>query len=1041
MFRKTVLVRALSVAFSTAALSAAVMSPAMAQSNAAGTIYGRVAPGSTVVLKNVDTNQTRTVTADGNGQFQASALAIGHYKATVMKSGTAAESAEVDVLAGQGVEAVFVAAGAVQSIEVSGRRSRIDVSSASNGATFTSKELAKLPVGKNVASIIQLAPNTTRSDPTYPAGASIGGGAATENAYYINGFPVTNALTQLGASELPFGAIAQAEISTGGFGAEFGRSVGGVVNITGKSGTNNWEIGALASTTPDKFRSKAKDQYYAQTPSSLSGKLRFLNSQNTTNSTQMGVYLGGPIVKDKLFMFAALEETDSEFGTVIGNAQSPAATNAKSGYSHQVTNLQRYYTKFDWNITDNHRLEFTAIGDLPRTDSETLGYDFTNHAIITPAKKSAVHTANNGANGGEDQILRYTGNLTDDFTVTALYGTSQATHIYEPLGYNANLFAVSAPANFQAPGLNYASSQTFSGAQAFSGAKDIAKFGRIDLEYKVSLGGMQNTFRGGIDNKKDQSLNAGTVSAGGGTWAYAKADNPNAPFSASGGGLVPALTPFGGIAAQGYYVTKVLSSTASNAYAGQSAQYIEDRMQVTKNLLLTFGLRDEQFYNANSDHVKYLEMKNQITPRFNAAWDVNGDSSFKIYGSAGRYTVQMPTVVALRGANGSLNTSQYFVYTGTDSNGIPTGLTQLTAPLSTNGEFGQAKDPHSIASTNLKPSYQDEITLGLEKSFSPSLNFGAKFTYRKLRSTIDDFCDGRPFRKYALDHNIAMPNDTDFDPSSPSYSFFNCASFNPGEAQDFLIDYAGTKNYTKVHLTAAEMGFPKAERTYTALDFFAEHPYRGGWYGKVNYTWSRSKGNTEGQTQSDFNTGQSDVAATTTWDYAEIMQYANGLLPNDRQHQIKAFGYYDLSPQWTIGANLLLSSGRPKGCVGQNPNPAAASNAEIVGYSPDYGVEHWCFGVATPGHAAYESNVPAPRGTLGRLPWTKNLDLNIVFKPAMMKDLSLKMDIFNVFNTQGVAKLNEQYNSGGGIASTYGAVNSYDPPRAIKLSAEYNHKF
>jgi hypothetical protein len=53
-----------------------------------------------------------------------------------------------------------------------------------------------------------------------------------------------------------------------------------------------------------------------------------------------------------------------------------------------------------------------------------------------------------------------------------------------------------------------------------------------------------------------------------------------------------------------------------------------------------------------------------------------------------------------------------------------------------------------------------------------------------------------------------------------------------------------------VTFTAKEMGFPKVERTYTAIDLFAEHPFRNHWYGKVNYTWSRSKGNMEGQTNS-----------------------------------------------------------------------------------------------------------------------------------------------------------------------------------------------
>ena len=101
--------------------------------------------------------------------------------------------------------------------------------------------------------------------PRYGGGASFGGGGASENAYYINGFPVTNPLTQLGASELPFGAIAQAQVLTGGFGAEFGRSVGGVVNITTKSGTNNWEAGAHGERRAEIAARQVQEIYYANT--------------------------------------------------------------------------------------------------------------------------------------------------------------------------------------------------------------------------------------------------------------------------------------------------------------------------------------------------------------------------------------------------------------------------------------------------------------------------------------------------------------------------------------------------------------------------------------------------------------------------------------------------------------------------------------------------------------------------------------------------------------------------------------------------------
>ncbi|MFC5509882.1 TonB-dependent receptor plug domain-containing protein [Massilia jejuensis] len=1040
MLKKTVVARALSIAFSTAALSAAVMAPAAAQSNVAGTLYGKITPGAatSVQIRNLDTNQQRTVSVDPSGSFSASALSIGRYRATLQGGSMDGQTSDVDVIAGQGVEAVFASA-QVATVQVSGRRSRIDVSSASNGATFTARELARLPIARNVDAIIQLAPNTTKSDPTYIAGASIGGGGPSENAYYINGMPVTNPLTQLGASELPFGAVAQAEIKTGGFGAEFGRSVGGVINIVGKSGTNTWEVGGLASITPESWRAKAKDQYFADTGLANSGALRFRNSDNRVEQKQYGVYAGGPLIKDKLFMFAAIEQTKQEVHQVVGNATTSAATNARSGYRDRYTDTKRYYTKFDWNVTDNHRLEFTAIGDNPKVDTALRGYDYATRAIGSTIT-STTHEESSGTaaapNGAEIQILRYTGNLTDKLTFTALGGKMQTRHIYEPGGYNPNLPSVTAGAEFRAPGLNYASAQNFSGSLPFNGSKDDVDFFRVDAEYKLG----SHTIRAGLDNIKTVSLDAGNITAGGFSWIYQRTTNPGAPTSVPGGSI-PAFAGNGPLAAQGYYVNKNTFTTASDASAKQNAQYIEDVWKVTKDLQVTIGLRNESFENLNSDGVAYLEQKNQLTPRLSAVWDVNGDSSLKVFGSAGRYTVQMPTIVAIRGANGSLNTSQYYSYTGTDANGLPTGLTQLTNPLSANNEFGQAKDPKTVSSTNLEPSFQDEITLGFEQAFSPSLNWGAKVTYRSLKSTIDDFCDGRVFRRYALANNIPTIDDATWDPEDPHYTYFSCASFNPGEDQNFLIDYMQNGQYREVKLTAAQLGFEKAKRVYAALDLFAEHPYRNGWYGRINYTLSRAKGNTEGQTLSDLNTGQADVAATTTWDYPEIMRYADGLLPNDRKHQIKAFGFYDITPQITIGGNLSIQSGRPKGCLGGDPDPTSAADWEAVGPSPNYGVEHFCFGTATPGRTAVQNNVPAPRGTLGRLGWNKSLDMNLVYRPVQVKGLALKLDVFNVTNEQPILKLNEQYNSGPNRATTFGSVSSYAAPRSARVSAEYNYRF
>lgn len=1014
MLKKTVLVHALALAFGGMALTVGVVQPAMAQSNASGSVFGKVSAGSgdTVVLKNNGTNASRSTAVDATGNFRVTSMPIGTYTVTLMKGGQAVGTTQVEVLAGLGAEAAF-AGSSVQTVQVTARRARIDVSSSVNGATFTARELDKLPIGRSVDSIIQLAPNTTRSDPSYGAGASFAGGAATENAYYINGMTVTNPLTGLGAMELPFGAIAQAQVLTGGYGVEFGRSIGGVVNITTKSGTNTWEAGAYASIAPASTRAKYRDQYYANTGAfpDTDNTLYLRRSQNELTQKQYSAYVGGPLIKDTLFGFVSLEQSKNDEHRVVGATNS--TTLGTSGWRDAQTKNNRYYGKLDWNINDNHRLEFTTIGDLPQSDFAYRSYNYATGAVGATVN-SANHQEFGPAqyNGGKLNSLRYVGNITDNLTINGLYGKVKSEHIYQPTGYDPTLAQVSAATANRYPGFNYVAGQKTTGTIPLSGSSDEVESKRLDLEYKMGA----HTLRGGLDNNKIVTKDAGVGYAGGSLWQYQKTTNVTTPLVVSGGVLPAPLNTYGGIAAEGYYVRNIVYQTYSNAFAGQDAQYLEDRWQATKDLLVTFGVRREGFYNANQNGDKYIEMKNQWLPRLNASWDVNGDSSFKVYGSAGRYTVPIPSSVALRGANGSIYTFQYFTYTGTDANGLPTGTTQLTQPVSNNNEYGQAKDPKTVAAQGMKPAYQDEITLGFDRQLTPDYTFGVMFTYRKLRSTLDDTCDPRPFDAYAARNNIDTSN----------YAGFGCATFNPGEDNNFLVDYAGNGTYTNVHLSKADLGFDKPTRSYAALDFTLEHPYRNGWWARVTYTLSRNKGNTEGQTLSDTSTAQADVAATQTWDYPEQMIGANGLLPNDRTHQIKAFGFYDITPEWTVGGNLLLASGRPRSCFGTDPLHRGGDYSSAA---------HYCFGDIA------ENNVLSPRGSLGRLGWEKTMDLNLVYKPKFVQGLALRMDIYNVFNSQTVTKVDEEYNSDSARVATYELPTYFTAPRSMRFSAEYNYKF
>ncbi|NVM77407.1 hypothetical protein FHW83_003213 [Duganella sp. SG902] len=1024
MLKKTEMARTLSVAYAAAVMGAVVAPVALAQSNASGNIYGRVeAPaGATILLTNTDTALKRLVTPAADGSYTATAMPIGHYKIELQRDGSVVNTVEIDVLVGRGVEASFVAPGA-KTVRITGHRSSIDVSSANNGATFTAKELAALPIAQSVEAIVQLAPNTTRADPRYPAGASIGGGGASENAYYINGFPVANPLTQLGASELPFGAIAQAQVMTGGFGAEFGRSIGGVINITTKSGTNNWEVGAQYSIEPNALRAKAKDVYYARTGdpnnTATDGTIHAINHLNTDTVKKYGAYVGGPIIEDKLFMFIAAEQTRENSGKVADTIDGSPEV---SGWQDDRNKTTRYLGKFDWNITDNHRLEWTTIGDKPVTDRTLSGFDYASGSRTGVVSGTAHYESLANITptiGARSNILKYTGNLTDALTVTALYGRNHTSHVSSLGGYDPAIPQIIITATGKNPDfpMDNINRQPFSGTISSPSSYDKVTSQRFDLEYKLG----QHLIRGGFDNNKLSSYGAGDMTAGGSSWNYDHTATPNAPITLNGYSTTVAAGS--GSGATGYFVSHRIFNDITAAFSDQSAQYLEDRWQYNKDLLLTIGLRDEQYKNKNGLGQTFLEVNNQLNPRFAAVWDANGDSSLKVYGSAGRYSIQIPTHVAIRGASVSTLTRQYFTYTGIGANGVPTGLTAITPVTSADNEFGQPKLYQTVAAQNLKPSYQDEITLGFEKAWSPDFNFGVKGTYRKLRSTIDDFCDQRPFDAWAAAHNVDTSN----------WNGFACASINPGRTNDFLVDFSGTgTNLTPVSLTAKDMGFDSPSRTYAALDFLAEHPMHNGWYGKINYTLSRSRGNTEGQTLSAV--AQTDVAATETWDHREIMEHASGLLPNDRRHQIKAFGIYEINRQWSLGGNALIASGQPESCLGNYPQ--ALQDAD-PGF-PDYGsAYHYC-GVGG-------ANTPAPQGSAGRLPWDVRFDMDVVYKPARLNGLSFKLDIFNLFNKQTVQQIDQVYNTASGaISPTYGtpgAFVGYTAPRSMKFTAEYNHRF
>src|SRR6185369_7272964 len=165
-------------------------------------------------------------------------------------SGTLVEGSGGDVLQ---LEKIVVGAMSINPV---------DFSQTTSVSIYTDKQIELLPVGRSTTEIALLSPGTVTGDSTWGL-PSFGGASVAENSYFLNGFNVTSFFRGLGGASIPFEFYNQFEVNTGAYSAEFGRSTGGVINATSKSGSNQFHFAANAYYWPDAGRANLPDVYYS----------------------------------------------------------------------------------------------------------------------------------------------------------------------------------------------------------------------------------------------------------------------------------------------------------------------------------------------------------------------------------------------------------------------------------------------------------------------------------------------------------------------------------------------------------------------------------------------------------------------------------------------------------------------------------------------------------------------------------------------------------------------------------------------------------
>jgi len=1003
-----------------------------------GSIFGTApaAAGETVLVQGAS-GATREVAVDESGRYSVSGLPVGRYTVTLRKDGqTLATQENVAVSPGGGTSVPFAAAtaenaqnlGTVQV--VASALPAIDVTSVNSSTIITAADLAKLPVTRNAESIALLAPGTVQGSSYFANAVSFGGSSVSENAYYVNGYTTGEPYRNIGGFQLPYGAIDQQETLTGGYSAKYGRSDGGVINQIGKRGTNEWHFGGQVVWQPRFLEASPRNNYYGHpaipdpiaNPGSIDGQTHYeienpdlpgtLNTYRNDNKeweTVYSAYVGGPLIKDKLFLFLAGEKTKNH-STNVQNVDT-----SKVQYNEDKNT--KFYGKLDWNITDNNVLELTMLKNNQSTGAgSTYAFDYDT-------LQAGEFNSNNDVtkDNATFYIGHFTSYITDDATLSVLYGKA---HFDNPTIYGNDCpYPFISQSSNQNPALNGGTpitncqtNTTWASADAENSTRGL----RVDFDYRLG----DHDLSAGIDNMYYGAKNQGP--------SYTN------PFN-------PAINYYWRYNAAGYVQMRQIGWQTSMTMS-QKAWYIQDAWQVSSNVLLNIGLRNDHFTNNNDLGQAFADLKNQWEPRIGVSWDVNGDSTFKIYGNVGRYYLALPDNAAERAANTSTYLTTTYFYTGIDENGIPTGLTLRTPTVSPDGEKGLPKDPEEVTARNLKPEYLDEFIVGFDKQLNDSWTYGAKAMWRDLKSAIDDECS--PTRIEDKMRSMGLITTTEnFDGASGYYDSLYGASYcrliNPGQTNNMLIraDAGSGKSDQLVPMSMEDWGYDRgAKRKVGSLNLYLEHPFDGKWQARIDYTFTRGFGNTEGQVRSDF--GQGDVSKTEDWDSWELMDGQYGDLQNVHKHQIRLRGAYQITPEWLISGTLLAQSGQPRSCLGYfGPEGVGDPTGYNAGGSGNY---HWCHGMRL------------PPGSVGNTPWTKPLNLGIHYNPAFADHkLGFNLDIFNVFNEQKPVQTDPTfaagYNNAGldpadvtepdtiFVNNTYHDALFYEQPRTIRLSVTYDY--
>jgi hypothetical protein len=327
---------------------------------------GAVIKGADVTITSKETGATRAIKTSDAGEYRFDGLAAGSYAVKVSANGfAAAEAKSIELLVGRTTtENVSLKPGTVtETLEVTGTAPLVDQEKTDVSTNITPEQVQNLPlIGRDIADLAYLAPGVKAADSYDPtknryAILSVNGDGGRNVNVTVNG--VDNKDNTVGGPvmQLPAEAVQEFQVSTQRFSAVNGRSSGAAINVITKSGSNDYHGSFFGFFRDQAFNADEKVPNGDGTSSPA----------NPPYSRQwFGGSIGGPIKKDKLFVFFAMErqrehtslaesgQALSELQLVTNLGAQPAATIPTPFFENRING------RMDWTINNKHSAYFSV---------------------------------------------------------------------------------------------------------------------------------------------------------------------------------------------------------------------------------------------------------------------------------------------------------------------------------------------------------------------------------------------------------------------------------------------------------------------------------------------------------------------------------------------------------------------------------------------------------------------------------------------------------------------------------------------------------